>query len=273
LDNQTQPKSLWELLLIDNASKEPLSIQDDLSWHSNARYVREDDKGLTPARLRGITESQGDILLFVDDDNVLAPSYLQQTIHAFDTNLRLGCLGAAIIAPEFESEPSSEILPFVQMLALRHSDRPLFSNDLRFNHALPYGAGIAVTRSVALAYSKSCALRTSRKALDRVGNELLSGGDIDLALHACASGLIAGVVPELSVLHLIPNSRLDPEYLVRLAYGHAVSHEHLARLWGYKSRSPNGLLFWLRHLRSRLKLKGLARRIYLAETKARRTLR
>jgi hypothetical protein len=35
---------------------------------------------LTPARLRGIRESRADILVFGDDDNVLATDYLQRTL-------------------------------------------------------------------------------------------------------------------------------------------------------------------------------------------------
>jgi hypothetical protein len=41
LKAQTLPKEQWELLLIDNASKEPLAESWDLSWHPHARHIRE----------------------------------------------------------------------------------------------------------------------------------------------------------------------------------------------------------------------------------------
>ena len=70
LDLQTLCKDHWELLLIDNASAEPLSEKNDLSWPPpNAWHVREEELGLTPARLRGIRETCADILVFVDDIN------------------------------------------------------------------------------------------------------------------------------------------------------------------------------------------------------------
>ena len=71
LKAQTLPKEEWELLLVDNASTERLAETWELSWHPRARQIREDELGLTPARLRGIRESGGDCLVFVDDDNVL----------------------------------------------------------------------------------------------------------------------------------------------------------------------------------------------------------
>ena len=38
---QTLPKAQWELLLVDNASDVRLEPRWPLSWHSNARHVRE----------------------------------------------------------------------------------------------------------------------------------------------------------------------------------------------------------------------------------------
>src|SRR5258706_13145188 len=76
LKAQTLPKEQWELLLIDNASKESISKLCDLTWHPQARHVREDELGLTAARLRGIAESMGNVLVFIDDDNLLEEDYL-----------------------------------------------------------------------------------------------------------------------------------------------------------------------------------------------------
>src|SRR5712691_6902938 len=78
LKEQTRSKELWELLFIDNASDEPLAGRVYLSWQPNAKHVRETAIGLTSARIRGINESRGNLLVFVDDDNVLDRDYLEQ---------------------------------------------------------------------------------------------------------------------------------------------------------------------------------------------------
>src|SRR5262249_1907597 len=74
------PHSQWELVVVDNASDELLEGRVDLSWHPAARVVREETQGLTSARLRGIRESRGDFLIFVDDDNVLDPDFLEMAV-------------------------------------------------------------------------------------------------------------------------------------------------------------------------------------------------
>ena len=266
LKAQTLPVEQWELLLIDNASKEKLSDAWDLSWHPCARHIREDELGLTPARLRGIRESNGQLLVFIDDDNVLCPDYLAVALQAMRKNALLGVLGAGRILPEFEAPPTAEVIPFLNSLALRDEPRAHYSNETTHHTpALPYGGGLCVLRKFAQSYLDSCRIRTVATSLDRSGEDLLSGGDIDLALHACREGYLAGVIPELQLTHLIPSSRVDPNYLVRLAAGHAVANYHLARLWGWNSGDmQNPILKRLRYWKSKAKLKGLARRIFTA---------
>jgi glycosyltransferase involved in cell wall biosynthesis len=54
LRKQTLPLAEWELLLIDNASAEPLAGRFDLTWHPNGRIVCEEKLGLSHARARGV---------------------------------------------------------------------------------------------------------------------------------------------------------------------------------------------------------------------------
>src|SRR5262249_33507085 len=77
---QTLPSHDWELLIVDNCSAEPVNIEHILSYHPGAKVIREEVLGLTPARLRGIREATGDVLVFVDDDNVLDADFLQQAL-------------------------------------------------------------------------------------------------------------------------------------------------------------------------------------------------
>ena len=89
LRRQTLPMDQWEVLIIDNASRGRLTAATwDLSWHPRARIVREEEIGLSVARMRGMKEAAADILVFVDDDNVLDPDYLMQLLAAFRNDLR-----------------------------------------------------------------------------------------------------------------------------------------------------------------------------------------
>jgi len=94
---QTIPLQQWEFLFIDNASKERLADTWDVSWHPRGRHLREDEIGLTAARLRGIRDSRGELLVFVDDDNLLSPDFLEQAERISARYPYLGVFGAGIL--------------------------------------------------------------------------------------------------------------------------------------------------------------------------------
>src|SRR5262249_15233573 len=124
---QTMPTSHWELLLIDNASEPPLD-SNLLSWHPNARCIIESEPGLASARRRGIRESLGGLLIFVDDDNVLDPSYLSEALLIKQEWDHLGAFGSGAIIPEFEREPADHLRSFVRFLSLRKNDKDFWTN-------------------------------------------------------------------------------------------------------------------------------------------------
>ena len=224
LRGQTLPVKEWELLLIDNASKQPLAQTVDISWHSRGRHIRQDELGLTAARLRGIQEAGGELLVFVDDDNLLAPDYLA---HATAISARcpdLGTFGAGILEPEFEVQPLVELHPRLGLLALRHEPSALSSRNSADTHCRPFGAGLCATRRVANLYRQLVADLGITPVLDRRGKRLFSGGDDVFSRVAAEFGLRFGVFPELCITHLISAGRLNQRYLVRLTHDHALSH-------------------------------------------------
>lgn len=218
LREQTLTRDKWELLVIDNASREPLSERLDLSWHGASRVIREDRLGLTPARLRGIREAGGELLVFVDDDNVLDRDYLEVAARVASQKTFLGAWSGQSI-PEFERTPPEWTRPYWGFLALREFDHDLWSNLPRLGHTIPYGTGLCVRKEVGHQYV--LLNETGRRSfqLDRAGGSLVSGGDNDLAACACDVGLGVGIIAALRLTHLIPPERLTMDYLARLAEG------------------------------------------------------
>ena len=215
LERQTLPREQWELLVIDNASQPPLEGRVDLSFHPQARIVREERLGLTAARLCGIRESAAGVIVFLDDDNVLEPDYLAHAAEIGGQWPLLGTWGGQIL-PEFEVTPPEWVRPYLPALAIREIERDLWSNVPHETRAVPYGAGMCVRRAVAVAYMAALASDPQRQTLDRCGTSLVSGGDTDLAFTACDAGLGNGVFQRLRLAHLIPKERLEESYLLRL---------------------------------------------------------
>src|SRR4051812_45171677 len=92
----------WELIIVDNASRTPLAGTLDLKWHPLGEVGREDEVGLTAARLRGIATARAETLVWVDDDNILAPNYLELAAELGRTWPQLGVWGCGHFEPEWE---------------------------------------------------------------------------------------------------------------------------------------------------------------------------
>ena len=237
LRDQTLPKEQWELSVIDNASTNGVVELQDLSAFPGARVVKEARVGLTMARLRGIQEAKAELILFVDDDNELHPDYLSNLVQIAAKHSMLGVIGAGRIIPEFEETPDPRMLPYTPMLALRDVAESYWSNDPK-DGTLPWGAGMAVRREVADRYHAMILSNPQKQRLDRAGNTLNSCGDDEFSWVACEMGFGKGIFTELSLVHLIGRSRVQKEYLLRLAEGHAFSRSLLAHLHGRKVYHP-----------------------------------
>lgn len=240
LHGQTLPREHWELVVVDNGSRVPLKAGAvkgakvekcgsndaenlvDLSWHPSARVLREERLGLTNARLRGFAETSGEVVVLVDDDNVLAPDYLEQVVRIAREYPFLGTWSGAL---ELELEPGSPVPAndLRHLLCERKPTKDAWSNDRSNFAATPWGAGECIRRSAAEAYAAKVASEPRRRQLDLQGEQLVYGGDTDIAYTGLEMGLGMGVFTSLQITHLTPKSRCTEEYLLKNYEAHAYS--------------------------------------------------
>lgn len=273
LKAQTLPVNEWELLLVDNASKQPLAGRFDLSWHPNGRHVREEKIGLTHARLRGIAESKGCLLVFVDDDNVLRADYLEACMKIGVNYPWLGAWGGSCI-PNFEIEPPAELRPWLGGLVIEKQTVPIWAKLRRGTEASPPGAGVAVRRPVAMHYRELALHDPARQLLGRSGKKLGSGEDGDMAMCGFELGFGAGRFPELELTHLIPKQRLTLEYLEGIHEGFGYGNVMLDAIHQMEShpgkiRSTTLKIFLLRMFMLVAGKSRVERRIRMAEERGR----
>ncbi len=216
----------WELIVVDNASTIPLEGRTDLSWSPRARIVREDRLGLTHARLRSFHEASGEVLVYVDDDNVLHPDYLRLAHAAMVADPTLGAAGGKSI-PRYERPPPAWFDGLGISLACQDfGEIPLYASwsgvaagERRYPACAPVGAGMVLRKVAYAAYVSAAEGDAGRTALGRTGSDLAAGEDNDIVMSLLAAGWRVAYLPQLSLQHLISANRLTRSYLARHAYG------------------------------------------------------
>jgi glycosyltransferase involved in cell wall biosynthesis len=238
LRGQTLSQDEWELLIVDSKSDEALQDWLDVGWHTDARIVRENVIGKTRAVYRGIQETQGDLILLVDDDNFLEPEYMAKALQIARQWPMIGAWGGRIL-PEFERTPPEWTRRYWSYLTILDCPYDRWSNVADHFEAVPPGAGLVVRRQVAKTYAELVNSDPMRMALDRTGKALISGGDTDLAFTACDLGFGIARFSSLELRHYMPAWRFEESYLLRMVEGMAYSLQMLTAIRGNPTASTN----------------------------------
>jgi len=243
LSRQTTTCNDWEVLVIDNASTDDTTavatriIQKQLG--GRGRAVLESQPGLSYARARAASEARGEIVCFLDDDNIPAPDFIDAAVQAFADRPKAGVLGGKVL-------PVWAIKPTPLALAVKHfalaicdlGETPKIINPVGGGIV---GAGLCARREVLLDIFNHSPL--AKVVTDRKGSSLISGGDLAISIIARQRGWETWYVPALQIEHLLPADRMEKDkYLVRLYEGIGRGQAATRKIYDWKARSP---LSWL----------------------------
>ena len=218
LVDQRTPKDQYEIIIVDNCSTDSTKeVVEQFSSVNNIRYIYESTLGLSYARNTGWRNARGKYVAYLDDDAIACPVWLDKILEVFETvTPRPGCVGGKIYPiwegtrPKWLSDWLLHCLPVVDW-----SDTPHVLDDLRMEWLA--GANIALPADLL----KSLGGFTSD--LDRVGNNLLSSGDVFLEKQIIKMGYSCYYHPDIAIRHHIFESRLNQSWFIRRYYWQGVS--------------------------------------------------
>jgi glycosyltransferase involved in cell wall biosynthesis len=200
----------WRIVVVDNNCTD--DTEDVVARHAAESpvpltIVREPEQGLTPARLRGVRSTTGDWIAFVDDDCLLAEDWIQRAAEFARAQPDCGGFGGEVVLDWEEPPPE-----FVTRYGWAFAEQQCGPDPKRLDCLA--GAGFVIRRE---ALAKTGWLERQFLA-DRIGERLISGGDVELALRL-AAGHELWYAPGLRLRHRIPARRTTLRYLRDVTYG------------------------------------------------------
>ncbi len=216
----------FEVLLVDTASTDgtPETAAELRRVFPALRSLRAEEPGLHTGRHLGEREARGEILVYVDDDVIVCPGWLEAIRAAFaDPGV---ALAGGRVLPEWEAAPPWWVEVFRTPLPGGWTIGPLSLIDLGdtardIPHDLVYGCNLAVRREVLRRCGGFHPDSLPRAMIERRGD-----GETGLVLAIGRAGLRARYVPEACVRHRIGAERLTEDYFRWRAYCQGISNSY-----------------------------------------------
>lgn len=209
------PTESYEIVLVNNMSTDNTEIEcrrfENDYPEVNFHYYIEPQQGLSYARNRGIEESRGETLLFLDDDSYIQANYLTNLQQQLDNFLEADAFGGKI-NPVFETGTAPKWLSrwnYSWVSAIDMGENVCLFEGKTF----PIGANMGIRRSI---LRKTGIFNTQ---LGRNKNNLMGGEEKDLFERIRQQDGNIYYFPNVVVNHMIPPSRTTTEYVKRLGEG------------------------------------------------------
>jgi len=227
LARQTVPPGTFEVLIVDNASHPPLGEEVLSPLRTRgipARIRREERPGVAQARLHAIRETKAGWILFVDDDNELAETFVEEGLRFLGSRADVGCFGGKLLLPP-ALRPPSWARPFLGYLAIKDLGEEVIAGIAdHWGEWEPPTAGAFVRRDIAEAFRERVEADGTLLRLGRRGrNGVASCEDSLMMRQALWLGALNAYVPRLRLQHHIDERRLRFGYLLRLMAGYGRS--------------------------------------------------
>ncbi|MBN2612172.1 MAG: glycosyltransferase [Bacteroidales bacterium] len=235
---------LWEVIMVDNASTDNVVEVARQSWRHPTvplHIFHEYKQGQSYATRTGFEKATYDVVVTVDDDNYVCPTYISRAFKIMEEHPEVGIAGGRGIG-YFDEEPPAWFKDVEQGFAIgpQAEKEGYVSNERGYL----YGAG-AVIRKPVYDYLMNSDFELILKG--RIGKSLVAGEDAERCQAFCILGYKLWYDPKLEFQHHMASKRIDWNYTRKLynSFGRASNYHEL---YDDILNKPKGLRFLIRNV-------------------------
>jgi glycosyltransferase involved in cell wall biosynthesis len=227
----------WEAIVVDNNSRD--DTRDVVRAAAETfpvalRYLFEPEQGKAAALNAGMRISEGEVLVFTDDDVRFETDWLDRAGEALEQSGG-DYVGGKVLPiwggprPAWLPNRDGQHWAVVALLDYGTDSCEFGRNRVPW----PLGVNMAVRRE---AFDRT---GPWDNRFDRKGNTLRGQGQREWCLRARASGLRGFYAPRMVVHHIVPDERLNRQYFRRWFYWHGIGRATLYREMALDMEAPD----------------------------------
>jgi GT2 family glycosyltransferase len=188
-----------EILIADNGTPAPSPLADDIPI---AGHIHDPAPGKCRVQNRAIGGSQGELVVLLDDDLVVAPDYLVSVERFFSRHPEFAAMKGKVLPAQNPKSVAGERWVYMDLPIVDHGDRVCEIRGV-------LGANMAFRASV----FKQVGLFDERLGPGACGHE----EDTEMSRRMRAAGLRIGYCPEAVAYHEVDPARADRARFIRIA--------------------------------------------------------
>lgn len=206
----------WEIIVVDNNSTDQTAslVKQYQSQYSSIvpiYYTFEPQQGIAFARKRGIKLAKGEVIGFLDDDNIPSQTWVIDAYNFAQSHPHAGAYGSHIEA-QYEINPPPNFERIACLLAIINRGENSFRYDALERWLMPPGAGLVIRKKAWLNSVPSQLIFTGVQA-QSLANK---GEDIEALSYIRQQGWEIWHNPNMKIYHKVPYERLQKPYLMKL---------------------------------------------------------
>ena len=223
----------YELLIVDNDSKDNTKeiVDNFISINSKVKYFYEPVIGLSKARNYGIEEAKGEVIVFLDDDAVADPQWLEAHWQAYQEDPNVVAVGGRIFLDWQSIRPvwlSSSLDNRLGKFDLGRCMRQMTDNEY------PFGGNMSFPRQLLKG------IGGFSRFLGMKGKLLLGNEEKDLFIRIRKTNPIGKIFysPQALIYHAVLDEKLNKSYFIQRIMGQGISDVRVReRSQGYRASS------------------------------------
>ncbi len=229
IEKQPTDQAIFEVIIIDNGSTDETrdAVKAYKGKIKNLRYFYDARPGLHVGRNRGLLESRGELVGYLDDDVILFPNWINAVLTAFEDNELMYVGGSVIpydmsvLTPEFRVKYEMQKGRYKYIPSLSCFWEPgLTENDIRVHEAENFFGGNCV-------YRKSVLQACGGFHPDGMPNHLLmyrGDGESYVREYILEHKMKAMYCAQASIYHLIDADRVTDSYIKYMYFRSGISY-------------------------------------------------